>query len=332
MYRKNRITFKITPFKKIYLDRGSDNWMIKYCEKGENNCVINSPPKSNVMKAPEILPKDSSSSDRSNSKSSKLLNTPNDNENGLSSSFAHKQTKSSTIQYPHIHIAAIDNGLAFPFKHPDQWRSYPYGWSFLPEALIGQPFTTNTRKHFLKLLTDGKWWKETISELGRCFSQDADFDDGMFRRQIAVLKGQGWNIVETLKRPDQGPSDLIDRGRVMVWDVYEYIEVPVDSEGIDISNRASTAEDEDPAVRRSLSEDGSSLGGPSLSTSAPAVSSLSNASSSKSLQRWNERFNRVKEKFNLDNVGRKSRSADKRRVLVERLEKVKGRSPFFTWC
>lgn len=32
------------------------------------------------------------------------------------------------IQLPKIEIAAIDNGLAFPFKHPDSWRAYPYHW------------------------------------------------------------------------------------------------------------------------------------------------------------------------------------------------------------
>ena len=29
-------------------------------------------------------------------------------------------TEKSTIN---ISIAAIDNGLAFPFKHPDEWRA-----------------------------------------------------------------------------------------------------------------------------------------------------------------------------------------------------------------
>ncbi|ORZ37800.1 phosphatidylinositol 3 and 4-kinase-domain-containing protein [Catenaria anguillulae PL171] len=30
-----------------------------------------------------------------------------------------------------IQVAAIDHGLAFPFKHPDKWRSYPYGWLYM---------------------------------------------------------------------------------------------------------------------------------------------------------------------------------------------------------
>lgn len=29
----------------------------------------------------------------------------------------------SIVEDPEIEIAAIDNGLAFPFKHPDEWRT-----------------------------------------------------------------------------------------------------------------------------------------------------------------------------------------------------------------
>lgn len=27
------------------------------------------------------------------------------------------------VTIPKVNIAAIDNGLAFPFKHPDEWRA-----------------------------------------------------------------------------------------------------------------------------------------------------------------------------------------------------------------
>ncbi|GJJ74487.1 phosphatidylinositol 4-kinase type 2 [Entomortierella parvispora] len=118
----------------------------------------------------------------------------------------------------HVHVAAIDNGLAFPFKHPDSWRSYPYGWLFLPRPLIAQPFTKATRDHFLPLLSDPVWWRETIADLRRLFSIDSDFDQGMFDKQMAVMKGQGWNIVETLKNLDHGPMDLCRRVAVVVWD------------------------------------------------------------------------------------------------------------------
>ena len=35
-----------------------------------------------------------------------------------------------------IDVAAIDNGLAFPIKHPDSWRAYPYHWAWLPYAKV----------------------------------------------------------------------------------------------------------------------------------------------------------------------------------------------------
>jgi hypothetical protein len=122
-------------------------------------------------------------------------------------------------------IGAIDNSLAFPWKHPDQWRSFPFGWLFLPVSLIGQPFSQKTRDHFLPILTSAKWWAETQTLLRRLFEQDSDFKERMFQKQIAVLKGQAFNVVETLKTPDQGPLELTRRTRVHVWD--DEMEVPV---------------------------------------------------------------------------------------------------------
>ena len=61
--------------------------------------------------------------------------------------------------------------------------------------------------------------------LRQCFSIDADFQEKMYARQIAVMKGQAWNVVETLKTPDHGPLELTRRERVLVWD--DVVEVPV---------------------------------------------------------------------------------------------------------
>ena len=47
----------------------------------------------------------------------------------------------------------------------------------------------------------------------------------MFARQIAVMKGQAWNVVETLKIPDHGPLELTRRARVCVWD--DLVDIPV---------------------------------------------------------------------------------------------------------
>lgn len=36
---------------------------------------------------------------------------------------AQLQEADSTLENGCIKIAAIDNGLAFPYKHPDEWRA-----------------------------------------------------------------------------------------------------------------------------------------------------------------------------------------------------------------
>ena len=92
-------------------------------------------------------------------------------------------------------------------------------------SLIGQPFSESTRRHFLHLLTSKAWWSETQTALRDCFSIDADFKERMFARQLAVMKGQAWNVVETLKTPDHGPLELTRRARALVWD--DLIDVPL---------------------------------------------------------------------------------------------------------
>lgn len=61
--------------------------------------------------------------------------------------------------------------------------------------------------------------------LRKVFSQDSDFQERMFAKQIAVMKGQAWNVVETLKTRDHGPLELTRRARVCVWD--DLVDVPV---------------------------------------------------------------------------------------------------------
>ena len=82
-----------------------------------------------------------------------------------------------------------------------------------------------TRDHFLPLLTSTQWWSDTQLALRKVFSQDSDFKERMFARQIAVMKGQAWNVVETLKTPDHGPLELTRRSRVCVWD--DIVDIPV---------------------------------------------------------------------------------------------------------
>nr|CAG8484151.1 12487_t:CDS:2 [Entrophospora candida] len=94
----------------------------------------------------------------------------------------------SKIVYPHIHVAAIDNGLPFPFKHPDQWRFCPY---------------------------------------------DAN---EMFSKQVTVLKEQGYNIAEILKKHDKGPLALCASHNLMVWNMIESIEVPEEPDHMESGN------------------------------------------------------------------------------------------------
>lgn len=117
-----------------------------------------------------------------------------------------------------IKLAAIDNGLAFPWKHPDEWRSYPYGWLYLPLQLLVQPFSETTRRHFLPILTSAKWWDESYREFTNLFSRDSDFKIRMWRKQWAVLKGQAFNVLETLKDIRQGPLELVRRSRCRILD------------------------------------------------------------------------------------------------------------------
>lgn len=170
------------------LDRGLDNWMIKYCPPSKSK-------KPHHHSSCSSLSADEQQQDTTSHK--------------------HNNTSSYSTQ-GHIHVAAIDNGLAFPYKHPDQWRSYPYGWMAMPDSLINRPFSEPTRKQFLALLSDPLWWRDTVREMRSLFEMDDDFDEKMFQKQIAVLKGQGYNIVRTLLDPHAGPVDLVAMQRVLV--------------------------------------------------------------------------------------------------------------------
>ncbi|POS82887.1 hypothetical protein EPUL_006514 [Erysiphe pulchra] len=197
-------------------DRGLDNWMIKVDHQKENISIsAELPPQKTTDEA---------------GASPGLISTDGTSEPGPyrqqrpmkadSTSATSRSSRSSKIS-----IGAIDNSLSWPWKHPDAWRSFPFGWLFLPVSLIGQPFSKKTRDHFLPLLTSKQWWSETQMELRKVFSQDVDFKERMFARQIAVMKGQAWNVVETLKMADHGPLELTRRARVCVWD--DLVDIPI---------------------------------------------------------------------------------------------------------
>jgi phosphatidylinositol 4-kinase type 2 len=86
---------------------------------------------------------------------------------------------------------------------------------------------------------------------------DCDFQERMFAKQVAVMKGQAWNVVETLKTPDHGPLELTRRARVCVWD--DLVDVPV---AVPMRNTSSEAR-RNPHVRQSMDE-------ADIASSAPA--------------------------------------------------------------
>lgn len=193
-------------------DRGLDNWMVRVdYETGElsiHSKPISLQPESSSHASISRPP----SADPGSRPASRMYKVQEQMNPTSRSGTPSGQARNATIK-----IGAIDNSLAFPWKHPDQWRSFPFGWLFLPVSLIGQPFSQKTRDHFIPILTSSKWWAETQSLLRKLFEQDSDFKERMWQKQLAVLKGQAWNVVETLKDPDQGPLELTRRTRIHVW-------------------------------------------------------------------------------------------------------------------
>ncbi|EJD03291.1 uncharacterized protein FOMMEDRAFT_156678 [Fomitiporia mediterranea MF3/22] len=215
-------------------DRGADNYMIKYCEgEHEKSLVDVAPSRHNSVQMPMMgelrkeglistPPMPSMGMPSGGSSSSTFLPTPP--QPSRTPSYTQQQQAQAQAQSPpytrspHIHIAAIDNSLAFPHEHPRGWRSYTYGWLYLPVSLIGQPFSQKTRDHFLPMLTSKSWWEETTFLLRKVFAVDPDFNRKMFQRQLAVVKGQAYNVVQSLKHDDEGPLELTRRQKVLVWD------------------------------------------------------------------------------------------------------------------
>ncbi|XP_068606784.1 phosphatidylinositol 4-kinase type 2-beta isoform X2 [Brachionichthys hirsutus] len=70
-----------------------------------------------------------------------------------------------------IKIAAIDNGLAFPFKHPDEWRAYPFHWAWLPQAKVA--FSQGTRDLVLSRLSDMNFVQDLCEDLYEMFKTKA---------------------------------------------------------------------------------------------------------------------------------------------------------------
>ncbi|KAJ8514452.1 hypothetical protein ONZ45_g8016 [Pleurotus djamor] len=188
-FREELEKLVILDYLMLNTDRGADNYMIKYCEGIHEKGPVDVAPSRNTQAEMPTMRKSELRPDPTASSSSFRSNTP----------------QTDYTRRPHIHIAAIDNSLSFPHEHPQGWRSYTYGWLYLPVSIIA-------------------WWEETTFQLRKLFAVDPDFHPKMFARQLAVIKGQAWNIVQSLRHNDEGPLELTRRQKVLVWD--DEIDVP----------------------------------------------------------------------------------------------------------
>ncbi|CAF1211688.1 unnamed protein product [Adineta steineri] len=113
-----------------------------------------------------------------------------------------------------IHIAAIDNGLAFPFKHPDEWRAYPFHWAWLQFAKI--PFSEEIKSLILPSLSDMNYVQHEIcDDIQRLFSQDKHYDRRLVERQLSVIRGQILNLAQAM-RDGKSPFQLVQMPGVVV--------------------------------------------------------------------------------------------------------------------
>ncbi|XP_028657577.1 phosphatidylinositol 4-kinase type 2-beta isoform X1 [Erpetoichthys calabaricus] len=114
---------------------------------------------------------------------------------------------------PVIKIAAIDNGLAFPFKHPDEWRAYPFHWAWLPQAKV--PFSQETRDLVLPRISDMNFVQDLCEDIYEMFMKDKGFDKATFEKQMSVMRGQILNLIQALK-DGKSPIQLVQMPRVVV--------------------------------------------------------------------------------------------------------------------
>ncbi|XP_048852635.1 phosphatidylinositol 4-kinase type 2-beta [Brienomyrus brachyistius] len=124
-----------------------------------------------------------------------------------------KDSEWTAVNDSAIKIAAIDNGLAFPFKHPDEWRAYPFHWAWLSQAKV--PFSQETRELVLSRISDMNFVQDLCEDLHEMFKTDKGFDRATFEKQMSVMRGQILNLTQALK-DGKSPIQLVQMPRVVV--------------------------------------------------------------------------------------------------------------------
>ncbi|CAB3410339.1 unnamed protein product [Caenorhabditis bovis] len=244
-------------------DRGSDNWLIRYIQADV------------VERAPihENVPCDPANAKPEVPAEEKLIDFADScataervpDETPL---FSDDPADWADVSIPTVDIAAIDNGLAFPFKHPDEWRAYPFGWALLPQARI--PFSDETIELLLPKLDDTKFVRKLCEDLRQLFKNDKGFDKKIFEKQMSVMRGQIFNLREALMKK-KSPYQLIQMPPQLM------VEVKQKKKKSRVANNAEYEEaptyDSDATLQppTDIDQPGPSTG-PSTSTQSPARS------------------------------------------------------------
>ncbi|KAH7720845.1 phosphatidylinositol 3 [Aphelenchoides avenae] len=111
-------------------------------------------------------------------------------------------------------LAAIDNGLAFPVKHPEsasRFRKFPFAWATLHWAK--KQWDPELREHLLKLLTP-QFLHDLCKEIKILFSHDTAHNHLLVNSQLRVFRGQAWNLKQSLDA-NETPCDLVKRPPVV---------------------------------------------------------------------------------------------------------------------
>ncbi|KAI6172772.1 Phosphatidylinositol 4-kinase type 2 [Aphelenchoides besseyi] len=113
-----------------------------------------------------------------------------------------------------LKLAAIDNGLAFPVKHPEtasRFRQFPFAWASL--AWAKKPWNEELSDHLLNLITP-LFLHNLCQELSTLFRHGVN-NRVLVARQLRVFRGQVWNLIESL-REGESPSEMVKRVPILV--------------------------------------------------------------------------------------------------------------------
>lgn len=190
-------------------DRNNGNWLVKYEVKSNNerDTLLH------ALASPQLHIGEQIDSDTTVLTTTEVPTSSNGEGDRLATitTTNERTEETSTVD---IRIAAIDNGLAFPFKHPDEWRTYPFHWAWLPQAK--KPFSDDIKDLVLPLLSDMNFVQhELCDEIQRLFSQDKNYDRRMAERQLSVMRGQILNLAQAM-RDGKSPFQLVQMPGVIV--------------------------------------------------------------------------------------------------------------------